>query len=78
MGSQSAAFPDVQGFARVGFADGGLSNQEFEIEDATSTKVTLDSTNSAAADYPALSVTAPLYGVSSAWCGSWPLPTPRS
>jgi len=39
MGSQSVAFQDPQGFARVGFADGGLSNQEFEIEDATPAQV---------------------------------------
>jgi formate hydrogenlyase transcriptional activator len=42
MGSQSLAFQDPQGFATIGFADGGLSNQEFEIEDATPAQVALD------------------------------------
>jgi formate hydrogenlyase transcriptional activator len=42
MGSQSVPFQDPQGFARVSFADGGLSNQEFEIEDATPAQVALD------------------------------------
>src|SRR5260370_8749084 len=42
MGSQSVAFQDPQGFARVSFADEGLSNQEFEIEDATPAQVALD------------------------------------
>jgi transcriptional regulator with GAF, ATPase, and Fis domain len=42
MGSQSVAFQDPQGFATIGFADGGLADQEFEIEDATPTQVALD------------------------------------
>ena len=42
MGSQSVAFQDPQGFARVGFADGGPSNREFEIEDATPAQGALD------------------------------------
>ena len=42
MGSQSVAFQDPQGFARLSFADGGLSDQEFEIEDATPAQVPLD------------------------------------
>jgi formate hydrogenlyase transcriptional activator len=42
MGSQSVAFQDPQGFATIGFADGGLANHEFEIEDATPTQVALD------------------------------------
>jgi transcriptional regulator with GAF, ATPase, and Fis domain len=42
MESQSVAFQDPQGFARVGFADGGPSNREFEIEDATPAQGALD------------------------------------
>jgi hypothetical protein len=42
MGSQNVAFQDPQGFATIGFADGGLSNQEFEIEDVTPAQVALD------------------------------------
>src|ERR1700680_3317282 len=41
MGSQSIAFRDPQGFARVSFADGVLSNQEFAIEDPTLAQVTV-------------------------------------
>ena len=46
-------------------------NVSFEIEDATTT-------NSASAAYPASSVTAPLSGVFSKWCGWWRRPTPAS
>jgi formate hydrogenlyase transcriptional activator len=41
MGTQRV-FPDAQGFARVGFADAGLSNQQSEIENTTSAKCMLD------------------------------------
>jgi formate hydrogenlyase transcriptional activator len=41
MGIQSIAFRDPQGFARVSFADGVLSNQEFAIEDPTPAQVTV-------------------------------------
>jgi formate hydrogenlyase transcriptional activator len=43
MGSQSVPFQDPHSFARVSFAEGGLSNQEFEIGDATSAQVALHS-----------------------------------
>jgi formate hydrogenlyase transcriptional activator len=52
MGSQSVAFQDPQGFARVGFADGGLSNQEFEIKDATPAQVAPDSEELCGAGLP--------------------------
>ena len=52
MGSQSVAFQDPQGFARVGFADGGLSNQEFEIEDARPAQVVLDNDELCASGLP--------------------------
>ena len=52
MGSQSVAFQDPQGFARVGFADGGLSNQEFEIEDARLAQVVLDNDELCASGLP--------------------------
>jgi formate hydrogenlyase transcriptional activator len=42
MGSQSVAFQDPQGFARLSFTDGGLSNQELEIDDAMPAQVALD------------------------------------
>ena len=52
MGCQSVAFQDPQGFARVGFADGGLSNQEFEIEDARLAQVVLDNDELCASGLP--------------------------
>ncbi|HEY4046746.1 MAG TPA: sigma-54 dependent transcriptional regulator [Acidobacteriaceae bacterium] len=42
MGTQRAVFRDAQGFATVGFADGGLSIQKFEIGDTMSGKRALD------------------------------------
>jgi hypothetical protein len=47
-----------------------IHNVSFEIEDATRRKSRSTTTNSAASDYSALSVTAPLFGAYSAWCGS--------
>jgi formate hydrogenlyase transcriptional activator len=41
MGSQSVPFQDPHSFAKVSFAEGGLSNQDFEIGDATSAQVAL-------------------------------------
>ena len=53
-------------------------NGSFEIEDAAiGESRARQATNSAAADYPALSVTAPLSGAYSEWCGSWRRPTPQ-
>lgn len=43
MGSQSVAFQDPQDFAKVGFADRGLSNRGLAIEDATPAQVAPDS-----------------------------------
>src|ERR1700692_3378424 len=61
MGSQSVPFQDPQGFARVSFADGGLSNQAFEIEDATPAQVVLDNDELCGSGVPRIS------GNSAAW-----------
>jgi hypothetical protein len=44
-------------------------NVSFEIEDAMPAKVAIDGDEPAAADFPALSATAPLYSAYSTWCG---------
>jgi hypothetical protein len=50
----------------------------FGIEDAVSAHVVLDSNNLCKSGLPSIVEESPALAAYSAWCRSWPRPTPRS